>query len=61
MKKLAKIFSLLTGALLISDSLFAHTINYALEKAPVHEVVGYYLKLGFQHIILLRQLLLNQS
>jgi len=51
MKKLAKIFSLLTGALLISDSLFAHTINYALEKAPVHEVVGYYLKLGFQHII----------
>lgn len=30
---------------------FAHTINYALEKAPAGEVVGYYLKSGFQHII----------
>jgi len=51
MKKLARIFFLLTGGLLLSDLLFAHTINYALEKSPVHEVVGYYLKLGFQHII----------
>ena len=51
MKKLARIFFLLTCGLLISDLLFAHTINYALEKSPVHEVVGYYLKLGFQHII----------
>ena len=30
---------------------FAHTINYTLEKSPMHKVVGYYLKLGFQHII----------
>jgi HupE / UreJ protein len=30
---------------------FAHTINYALEKAPTGDVVWYYLKLGFQHII----------
>jgi hypothetical protein len=29
---------------------FAHTINYALEKAPAGEVVWFYLKLGFQHI-----------
>lgn len=41
----------MAGSLLISSKLFAHTINYALEKSPVHEVVGYYLKLGFQHII----------
>jgi len=30
---------------------FAHTINYSLEKAPTGDVVWYYLKLGFQHII----------
>lgn len=29
----------------------AHTINYALEKAPVHEVAAYYFKLGFLHIV----------
>jgi hypothetical protein len=29
----------------------AHTINYALATAPVHHVVGYYLKLGLLHII----------
>jgi len=37
--------------LLFSTQLFAHTISYALEKSPTDEVVGYYLKLGFQHII----------
>lgn len=37
--------------LLFCTPLFAHTINYALEKAPVGEVVWYYLKLGFAHII----------
>src|SRR5258706_11236879 len=36
---------------LFSTQLFAHTINYALEKSPTDEIVGYYLKLGFQHII----------
>ena len=29
----------------------AHTINYALEDAPVTEVAGYYFQLGFKHII----------
>lgn len=30
---------------------YAHTINYALEKAPAGNVFWYYLKLGFTHII----------
>ena len=29
----------------------AHTVNYALENAPTGDVVWYYLKLGFLHII----------
>jgi hypothetical protein len=41
----------LAAMLLSSTQLFAHTINYALEKSPVHEVVGYYMNLGFHHII----------
>jgi hypothetical protein len=32
-------------------SIFAHTINYSLEKAPTQTVLLYYLKLGFHHII----------
>ncbi|HVF80794.1 MAG TPA: HupE/UreJ family protein [Flavisolibacter sp.] len=31
--------------------LFAHTINYSLENAPVQNVIGYYVKLGIAHII----------
>jgi len=43
---------LLVSILLCSTSLlFAHTINYSLENAPVQDVVWYYIKLGFQHII----------
>lgn len=34
-----------------SPALFAHTINYALEKAPAGNVIWFYLKLGFSHII----------
>jgi hypothetical protein len=34
-----------------STSLFAHTINYSLEKEPTETVLLYYLKLGFSHII----------
>jgi hypothetical protein len=34
-----------------TSNVFAHTINYALEKAPTQHVVLYYLKLGFNHII----------
>ncbi|MEP6948673.1 MAG: HupE/UreJ family protein [Ginsengibacter sp.] len=30
---------------------FGHTINYALEKAPVNDVVWYYFKLGISHIV----------
>ena len=29
----------------------AHTVNYALSNAPTNDVVWYYLKLGFTHII----------
>jgi HupE / UreJ protein len=29
----------------------AHTINYALQDAPVSEVAAYYFQLGFKHII----------
>lgn len=32
-------------------TLFAHTINYALEKAPTKDVVSFYLKLGYLHIL----------
>src|ERR1700733_5167988 len=34
-----------------SFPVFAHTINYALEKAPTSHVMWFYLKLGFNHII----------
>src|SRR5215210_4652760 len=34
-----------------ATNIFAHTINYALEKAPTQHVILYYLKLGFTHII----------
>ena len=30
---------------------YAHTVNYALEKAPVNDVVWFYLKLGYTHIL----------
>jgi hypothetical protein len=42
---------LIVTALLFSTAAFAHTINYALEKAPTQHVVLYYLQLGFHHII----------
>ena len=37
--------------LLISPFVFGHTINYALEKAPTGNVIWYYLKLGYKHIL----------
>ncbi len=46
-----KRFIFLVPLLLGTCLLQAHTINYALENAPVHRVVGYYLLLGFQHIL----------
>jgi hypothetical protein len=30
---------------------FSHTINYALEKAPVNDVVWFYFKMGVAHIV----------
>ena len=38
-------------AILLCGNVFAHTINYALELAPLHNVVWYYMKLGVSHII----------
>jgi hypothetical protein len=43
--------SLLPFTLFLSRPLFAHTINYSLEKEPAGTVLFYYLKLGFHHII----------
>lgn len=45
-----KIF-LFTFLLFFVNFLFAHSINYALQDAPVNEVVWFYLTLGFKHII----------
>lgn len=44
------VFSLLL-IFFFSPPVFAHTINYSLEKAPTETVLLYYLKLGFHHII----------
>jgi HupE / UreJ protein len=33
------------------QQIFAHTVNYSLEKAPTEHVILFYLKLGFTHII----------
>ena len=48
MQKKILLFSLL---LLVTPVLFAHSINYSLEDAPSKDVVWFYLKLGFSHII----------
>ncbi len=37
--------------LLFANAIYAHTINYALEKAPAGNVFFYYLKLGYMHIL----------
>ncbi len=49
-KKLYK-STLIVIFLLSANEIFAHTINYVLEKAPVEHVIWFYLKLGFSHII----------
>lgn len=41
----------IAGFLLIAQIVSAHTINYSLENAPVHEVAWFYFTLGFTHII----------
>ncbi|MBC7412824.1 MAG: HupE/UreJ family protein [Bacteroidia bacterium] len=42
---------LLLVFLLLPSINFGHTINYILEGAPTNNVVWYYLKLGYQHIL----------
>jgi len=42
---------LLVALLCATNAASAHTINYALEKAPTDHVVWYYLQLGIRHII----------
>jgi hydrogenase/urease accessory protein HupE len=37
--------------LMMGNAAAAHTINYALEDAPIQQVAWYYFWLGFQHII----------
>jgi hypothetical protein len=44
-------FSLFLPIFLFSIPIFAHTINYSLEKEPAGTILFYYLKLGFCHII----------
>ena len=44
-------FILVFLCLLLPFAADAHTINYVLEKAPVHDVIWYYFKLGVSHII----------
>lgn len=55
MQRHSKFSAQKTGFLLcllfVTTQVSAHTINYALADAPTHNVVWYYLKLGFQHII----------
>jgi hypothetical protein len=46
--KAASLFLLL---LCLAHLCFAHTVNYRLEQARVHNVVGYYALLGIRHII----------
>jgi uncharacterized membrane protein len=43
--------ALFASFLFLCIPVFAHTINYALATAPTTDVVWFYLKLGFQHII----------
>lgn len=45
------IFMMVAILLVIATPGFAHTINYALEKAPTDDVIWFYLKLGYSHIL----------
>jgi hypothetical protein len=52
-KRKASILKYILGIcfLLFAGNIYAHTINYALEKAPAGNVFLYYLKLGYMHIL----------
>lgn len=45
------IFLSLIILLVFTSSLWAHAINYRLENAPVNDVVMFYMKLGYKHIL----------
>jgi hypothetical protein len=47
----ARILILCILMCVLSSHLSAHTINYQLEKAPIQNVVWYYLVLGYKHIL----------
>src|SRR6201989_3118211 len=44
-------FFLAVCFLLLAGNIYAHTINYALDRAPAGNVFLYYLKLGYLHIL----------
>lgn len=46
-----KYFWVLLILICISLNTLGHTINYSLEKAPSKDVIWFYLKLGFTHIV----------
>jgi len=50
MKSVLK-FSVLAVLLLGAIPLFAHTVNYDMELKPTHNVISYYIGLGFEHIL----------
>ena len=47
--KIAFSFALCLTAMTMTS--MAHTVNYVLEQAPVHNVIWFYFTLGFEHII----------
>ncbi len=52
MQKRLTIFLFITCLfILIPATNYGHTINYILEGAPTNNVVWYYLKLGYEHIL----------
>ena len=48
---LFRLFSCILLLCLFSFTVYGHTVNYVLEKAPTGSVVWYYLKLGYTHIL----------
>ena len=50
-KNFIKKIALLITLLFFFYPVIAHSINYALQDAPVDRVVWFYLKLGYQHIM----------
>lgn len=51
MFRIAKLIVPVALVMISSSSLWAHTVNYDLELKPVHDIVSFYLGLGFEHIL----------